>query len=37
VKEIRSEDAEELARIVASLEPELARTRAANRWRYIKK
>lgn len=37
MKEVRHEDAEEFARIAAQLEHELAKTRAVNRWRNIKK
>ncbi|MDD4902444.1 MAG: ATP synthase F1 subunit epsilon [Patescibacteria group bacterium] len=37
MKETRHEDAEEFARIAAQLEHELAKTRAVNRWRNIKK
>ena len=37
MKEVRHEDAEEFARIAASLEHELAKTRAVNRWRNLKK
>lgn len=36
MKEVRHEDAEEFARLSARLEHELARTRAAMRWRNIK-
>jgi F-type H+-transporting ATPase subunit epsilon len=37
MKEVRHEDAEEFARVAAQLEHELAKTRAVNRWRNIKK
>jgi F-type H+-transporting ATPase subunit epsilon len=37
MKEVRHEDAEEFARLAAQLEHELAKTRAINRWRHIKK
>jgi len=37
MKESRHEDAEEFARVAAQLEHELAKTRAVNRWRNIKK
>jgi F-type H+-transporting ATPase subunit epsilon len=37
MKEVRHEDAEEFSRIAAQLEHELAKTRAVNRWRNIKK
>jgi F-type H+-transporting ATPase subunit epsilon len=37
MKEVRHEDAEEFARIAASLEHELSKTRALNRWRHLKK
>jgi F-type H+-transporting ATPase subunit epsilon len=37
MKEARHEDAEEFARIAASLEHELAKTRAINRWRHVKR
>jgi F-type H+-transporting ATPase subunit epsilon len=37
MKEVRHEDAQEFARIAASLEHELAKTRAISRWRHLKK
>jgi F-type H+-transporting ATPase subunit epsilon len=37
MKETRHEDAEEFARIAASLEHELAKTRAVSRWRNLRK
>jgi F-type H+-transporting ATPase subunit epsilon len=37
MKEVRHEDAQEFARVAAQLEHELAKTRAVNRWRNIKK
>jgi F-type H+-transporting ATPase subunit epsilon len=37
MKEPRHEDAQEFARVAAQLEHELAKTRAVNRWRNIKK
>lgn len=37
MSEVRREDAEEFARIAALLEHELAKTRAINRWRSMKK
>jgi F-type H+-transporting ATPase subunit epsilon len=37
MKEIRHEDAEEFARVAAKLEQELAKTRAINHWRNIKR
>jgi F-type H+-transporting ATPase subunit epsilon len=37
MKEVRHEDVEEFARIAAQLEHELAKTRAINRWRHLRK
>lgn len=37
MKEVRHEDAQEFARIAAQLEQELAKTRAVNRWRRLRK
>lgn len=37
MKEARHEDAEEFARVAAQLEHELAKTRALNRWRHLRK
>jgi F-type H+-transporting ATPase subunit epsilon len=37
MSEVRHEDAEEFARISAQLEHELAKTRAVNHWRRVKK
>lgn len=37
MKEVRHEDAEEFARLAAQLEHELAKTRAVNRWRHLRK
>jgi F-type H+-transporting ATPase subunit epsilon len=37
MQETRHEDAEEFARVAAQLEHELAKTRAVNRWRNVKR